>query len=1146
MEREAGFRGLKDKEGDEKGGPVDMAWVGHGVPKLPVEWGTNAIGQIAQGTPSKAQVMCQERLWESVKVFVDDVSETAEKLVKAPDSGDWNQRLEKMRISYHGEVVEKSQSLTLEQILPGLPPPGFGGKVPLVCEGEVKRMLLHPEEALLEGLDLPEEFPKPRVMADTEEWEKIGAELYRRGLVRPVEQCAKLDGVKILNGAFGVVKPNKMTASGKEVLRLIMDFRACNAVTKIIEGDVRTLASAPALQHVVMPSGSVLRISAEDLAAAFYLFSLPEAWSQLMCFEKKVKWSSLGVDRPGSTWIGACVLPMGWSSAVGVMQHAHRRLALRSPLQGGAGLLPELEVRKDAVFPVLEVEGSAIWSLYLDDTNILELIDKKLEKSLEGKTSEEQKRLRAAYTHWGIPFSPEKAAIRAKEAEKLGSIIDGERGLLRSSTKRGIESIALGAWMMQNEFPPRKVAQIFAGKEVHTLQFRRPLFSVFSEIWKAIGAEGYVTKIGRGVVEEVLLVGALQPMKSTNLKAELNDVVTASDACETGGGTVFANRLSVKGLTEVAALEEGIEDVGNIPSQLDQKEVIIVFDFFSGVGGLSRALQLAKVDVASLIVIEVEPDCRRLHRRRWPGCHCLGDIKKVTKKQMMDLVRKVPGVTGIIGGGGSPCQGLSRLSSEREHLSDPRSALFYDLKDRLKWIQEIGVELDIWTIRFCENVIGDVVDVEEMTSNLEMEPVEVCASCISRVRRPRLYWSSTGLDDHPSFQREAGLVCDRVILEGKLEPLEMICEKGWGRPAAELDDSAKLPTFTRAIPRRRPPPNPAGISQCDEVTLRRWREDQMKFPPYTYQPHFLMRKKDGNEVRVASADEREVLMGFQRGYTKAMFKKKASTVEEEKEQETQRMAALGNSFHCVVMASLLDLWLWSRKIRTEPLGSKKIIEEWHKEMRLCAPAEKEIRDDSPEGGVNYEETEAEELALLPSRKLRRPNWVRPSETFVSEEKEKHLRVQLVHHFLRRMEFRGSDVRLDLGILYRPDAVSRTSIDPSRWSWVVAHSYPYRRGDHINILELRSILHALEWRSRVTSFHSCRFLHLSDSQVCLSVLTKGRSSSRRLNRLLRRIAALCVALDLLPLRAWVESRLNPADEPSRRYEPSNQATDDKEQ
>ena len=58
--------------------------------------------------------------------------------------------------------------------------------------------------------------------------------------------------------------------------------------------------------------------------------------------------------------------------------------------------------------------------------------------------------------------------------------------------------------------------------------------------------------------------------------------------------------------------------------------------------------------------------------------------------------------------------------------------------------------------------------------------------------------------------------------------------------------------------------------------------------------------------------------------------------------------------------------------------------------------------------------------------------------------------------------------------------------------------------------------------------------------------KGGLSSRRLNRLLRPHCCLCVALDLLPLWAWVESRLNPADEPSRRYEPSDQATDDKEQ
>ena len=83
VERKAGFRGLEDEERNEKGGPVDMAWVGHGVPKLPVEWGTNARPDCPRN-PIKGSGDVSERLWESVKVFVDDVSETAEKLVKRP------------------------------------------------------------------------------------------------------------------------------------------------------------------------------------------------------------------------------------------------------------------------------------------------------------------------------------------------------------------------------------------------------------------------------------------------------------------------------------------------------------------------------------------------------------------------------------------------------------------------------------------------------------------------------------------------------------------------------------------------------------------------------------------------------------------------------------------------------------------------------------------------------------------------------------------------------------------------------------------------------------------------------------------------------------------------------------------------------
>ena len=135
-----------------------------------------------------------------------------------------------------------------------------------------------------------------------------------------------------------------------------------------------------------------------------------------------------------------------------------------------------------------------------------------------------------------------------------------------------------------------------------------------------------------------------------------------------------------------------------------------------------------------------------------------------------------------------------------------------------------------------------------------------------------------------------------------------------------------------------------------------------------------------------------------------------------------------------------------------------------------------------------------------------------------------------------MEFRGSDVRLDLQVVYRPDAVVRTTVGlVGGFGRRPSPNYKWRRDEHINLLELRAILTSLEWRARSASFHSCRFLHLSDSQICLAVLTKGHSSSRKINHILRKISALCLALNLFPLWAWIASRLNPADGPSRRFE-----------
>lgn len=73
--------------------------------------------------------------------------------------------------------------------------------------------------------------------------------------------------------------------------------------------------------------------------------------------------------------------------------------------------------------------------------------------------------------------------------ERLGGFLDGEVGRVGVTTKRLLENLSLGLWLLGRRRCTRKALQVFAGKEVHTLQFRRPLFSVYDKIWKLIAGE---------------------------------------------------------------------------------------------------------------------------------------------------------------------------------------------------------------------------------------------------------------------------------------------------------------------------------------------------------------------------------------------------------------------------------------------------------------------------------------------------------------------------------------------------------------------------------------------------------------------------------------------------------------------------------
>ena len=127
------------------------------------------------------------------------------------------------------------------------------------------------------------------------------------------------------------------------------------------------------------------------------------------------------------------------------------------------------------------------------------------------------------------------------------------------------------------------------------------------------------------------------------------------------------------------------------------------------------------------------------------------------------------------------------------------------------------------------------------------------------------------------------------------------------------------------------------------------------------------------------------------------------------------------------------------------------------------------------------------------------------------------------------EAEGDDV--SEGRRPRMSRVTKEVIVRAQWETVISCGFWFQE-DRIVLLEAHAVLMALRWLAVNPENFGKRIIFLVDSMALLGALAKGRSSTRRLNRLCRRVAALLLATRIRPVWVWVESALNPADAPSR--------------
>eukprot|EP00971_Amphidinium_carterae_P141447 2802751-Amphidinium_carterae.1 len=98
----------------------------------------------AHGPPTTTQLAAFRRLGTSVIILLRQNEGRVE-------VADWERELSESAVSYNGEEVSKAKDITLEQIVPALPPQGVAGSLDLAryCSPDVAEMLYNPTDLII-------------------------------------------------------------------------------------------------------------------------------------------------------------------------------------------------------------------------------------------------------------------------------------------------------------------------------------------------------------------------------------------------------------------------------------------------------------------------------------------------------------------------------------------------------------------------------------------------------------------------------------------------------------------------------------------------------------------------------------------------------------------------------------------------------------------------------------------------------------------------------------------------------------------------------------------------------------------------------------------------------------------------------------
>ena len=941
--------------------------------------------------------------------------------------------LKSVRYDYGGEPIHPMEDLVASKVISVWPQVGQCAVQPVVdyLPQAMIDMLQDPASCLLPRDEWPDRPTISRVRASRSEWDLIVSAGYERGMmvgIPPEKVFRDHNGYMVLNGA-GAVRKTKVI-DGQEVVlqRFISNLIPSNQYQKHILGGDKYLPYLGQLTLLEQGEDQTFLIDSES---CFNLFTLPEAWWPLMCFAQPVDASLLGGPRGELIYPAMRVVPMGWISAVSVIQSVVRTLVFE-----GAEIPESSEVTKIKEIP----DTDDLTVIYLDSYDELRRLDSKCAEVLRGQPSERHRRFKSLCEEKGLPLNAAKSLV---EGSLQGGTLDGAGGWYKLSNDKQVNLVGLGAALLAAEKWSEHEVRHFLGKATFGLCFRRPLFSILQDIFPDLQRmiDQGPKEPAKSSIDEVIMIMGMVAFMGTHLKVGLDPEISCSDASPTGGGGAVA----IDFMPEPATVSHDGDECWMCDHRFEGEER---FPCPSQCGAIMCCIGCVwnHRDCSSR-------DLRGCPRKRW----------KVPRFGERFSGPNAPLTRAIAETGCMEVQKPFDLLLGDDFFSDDgRNRLARDMDDPLLYLEHWAPECKLFSrargrpirlpggrviqgpqpVRDEKHVMGFPWLQGEMKARLRQSNAMALKAIkrgksVARERQPRHFTV-----EHPrnSWVWDFTLIKE-LETQGFAHAIGSCCCFGGQRE--------KWFSF---------------FGTADEI----WNEFNRACPGHANLLDYTVTVRDDGSLHYPTEEEAEYPTQLCRCYARG------AKAQLEKEGVFQAV-------------KLEEREGWYQQQLGESTG------------RLSIP-----------------EVSAPVAAYLAKWEL---SMTRSSEV-------DHLR-----ELLRSASMRGTDVRffMQLGTEEEQHEVPYPAL---RWRWRTVTSYRWRHEGHINELEMNALVVMSRHRGRNVAKLGKRWMHVLDSMVSRGALAKGRSSSVRINRPLRKHAAHSIAQDNYLFPLWTISGWNFSDKASR--------------